>query len=222
MSDFSITVDVVDYDPKTLTSLIQRSKDEYKNFRIDIKSDHAMFIEFGTNGVHSDSPGKGTGAKGTKSEAFENIITWYMIRASEPNRDRARAKAYPIFTNIMKNGIPPQPFIRPAVYSVRQMLSKGGSLCKPDTTMRDVCEALKAEMHRNLRDNKTLYGEEKILKSIEEVWGTLDELETGRVDMATSPDGIESSVWNTPYADWNGDTSRALERRAHRDSLKFK
>lgn len=223
MGDFSVTIDVVDFDPKALTNLIQRSKDIYKNFRIDIDSDHAMFIEFGTNGKHPGAPGGGTGAGGSAEEAYNNILKWYMARSGQHDERKARHEVYPIFRKIMREGIPPQPFIRPAMHSVRRRLQKGGDLCRADTTMLDVCEALTTEMANNLRDNRTLYGEKRILKSIHVVWGTLEELATDRVNMADPSNGfVSSDIWNSDEADWRGNVTRARERKANIDRLRFK
>lgn len=217
--NIKIVVEEVDVDTDALAKAVE-SDPRFVGLNVVVDAPHAEYIEFGTDGNPNwgDNPKRSKKGKGTflKSppQVYTNLKKWVMERGGIPEAD-ADAITYPIYRKIMKEGIPPQPFIRPAIYNVKQRLDEGGDLHMAELSLEDIAKMLIAEMWRLLDENRTLYGGNALLNSI-----YIESFESTSLDFDMSQD-IPQEIWENPYADKHGDTTRALKRKSNIDRLRW-
>jgi hypothetical protein len=197
----------------------QAAKDaRYKPYRVHIDSDHATMLEFGTNGSKTSKDtiaprGKGK-TKEQWSDAAKDIYDWAKARS---NGELSDQEAYLIFRKIMEKGIPPQPFIRPALHEIEHLLLHTDTF--KDKSVRDIMEMLRVFMLNNLQSNFTLYQggtlKDKIL--VEE--GYVDESAFENEDFLRT---ITEEMCQSDLMDLNGNEDRARERQENKDKLRFR
>lgn len=215
-----VTVNNVSVDVDALREVIEAEPD-FAKFRVVVDSPHAEFIEFGTDGKAGwgRNPTKNKKGYGTflknPPESYVNIRKWVIARGKVPENE-ADAIAYPIYRKIMLEGIPPQPFIRPAMYNMKQRLSDGGDLHNTKLTLKEIAMMLLEDMRDILEENKTSYGDRALLRSI-----YIESVDNETSQTFDDADSIPEEIWNNPYADRHGDTDRALERRNNIDRLRW-
>ena len=205
------------------------AKDEsYWPFVVHVDSEHASYVEFGTTGKGEGKMVRGKRSKGafsSSSEFSDNIKTWLRNRGAlmgnggvfareGPSEDQV---AFAVMKKLIEQGMPPQPFIRPAVHTVEQELEDG---IFEDATMDDVAAELESLMIWNLDSNHTIYPGGTIADTIhiERYNPSSEEIEGGAM---VNGEPISENIWKSDYADWKGNEDRAKERRANIRSLRF-
>lgn len=188
--------------------------ERYRPFKITIDSDHAKFIEFGTNGHVGGGPSRMT-AKGSVHPVEKKIREWVKARKGEQD-DRL---AHLIYKQIMEEGIPPQPFIRPGIHSTLAMIDTG-MVDFGKMTTEDIAQLFIDNMERCLRDNRTLYGTEELLKSIDYEIVTPEEYR--RLENESGLDGISDEIWASDEMDLNGNVDRTRMRKENIGNLRFR
>lgn len=230
----------VEYDEKTEKEIIEAAQNALEEsdgskhlpFQVIIDSDHAGYVEFGTQGSAKkyDPPrslkkGRGKGAQ-QRGELFQNVKAWIKARNMGMSFSPEYAKdsdldslAHIISKKIFEEGIPPQPFIRPAIHEIERRLDAGEYYY---FTMEDIATDLVELMKNYLRENRTLYGDENILNAIsirkltfEEARRSIDE------PIMIGNTYVPREVWEDPDADMQGDPTRAQYRRAHINDLRW-
>lgn len=222
MGNLEVMVTVTDVSVDTDAILKKIYADpNYSKFRIVVDSPHADFIEFGTDGKpgwgkNPERRGKGHGRfLKDPPESYVNIRKWLIARSGIPEKE-ADAIAYRIYRKIMQEGIPPQPFVRPAMFNMKQRLSEGGDLHNKKVTMKELALMLLENIRDILEENKTSYGDRALLRSIYIESVSADE-ENGFEGVSDVP----QEIWENPYADMHGNTERALERQRNINRLKW-
>ena len=222
MTEITVMIEAITIKGNVDAAITEALGVKYAPFKVNVESDHARYIEFGTNGVGKTPSAvrKRTGGAprtGTKSEAYENIRKWVKARFPLPlipncgsqNQDQL---AYAIYRKIMEEGIPPQPFIRPSILAVQTKMENG---TYEDMTMEDIAKDLAAEMKRMLDENLASYGQEELANSI---WVSPITAKEALANAESWPvfDGadIPDYIWNDPEMDLNGSVQRTRERKA--------
>lgn len=194
---------------------------KYWPFRINVTSEHAGYVEFGTQG-ESDGRKRAAG----NNEFFENLKTWLYERGasmyapgsglwalSGQSETELNRIAYAVMMKIIKEGSPPQPFIRPAVHTIEKFVEDG---MYTNGDMEQIAQDLVSEMYFKLKENHTLYGSEEILRSIQIEWlEPGSEIETGSTVMVGGKP-VDERIWASDYADLKGNTERAKNRDVSR------
>ena len=174
------------------------------------ESEHAMYIEFGTNGAHSGGGG-GLKSKGQPSAVELEIRTWVERRFHKTGKERD-AVARNVYRKIMREGIPPQPFFRPAVYNVMQQVSSDPQwFSKEDHSILKIAEMIAEEMKRILRENDTPVSGDIIDKiSFYEDPGDRP------LEVSAGLRNMPQNVLDSTTADLNGNEQRAIEGKKRR------
>ena len=221
MDEISVLIESVSVEGDMDATFSKALGVKYTPFKIEILSDHARFIEFGTNGVGKSPaaiksrPGQRY-KTGIKSDAYENIREWAYARYPLPLLSGNKTGsiddlAYVIYKKIMNEGIPPQPFIRPALFAAQEKIKNGSY---KDMTIEDIAKDIASEMKRMLDENLTSYGEENLANSIWVGPMTTDEA-LRNLDSKPIVNGVEipDYIWNDPEMDLNGNVERARARK---------
>ena len=153
MSDIVITgIEFIGGDDAVTKALMEamRDSDQFAPFDIVIESDHASYVEYGTGPATSGSHESDAFGQSTK----DKIMRWAMEKPScaglTPRQRKDRA--YATYNKVMKRGIPPMPFIRPALdefftsENLTEFFSNGG-------TMEKMAQHLASRMQDILLEN---------------------------------------------------------------------
>lgn len=170
--------------------------EDYWPFILSIESDHASYVEFGTQGRPiRDKSEKGSGLKDSKM--FDNLKKWLIARGG-PNDD---AVVHQIMKKIIKEGSPPQPFVRPAVHDIEDLINRGEYEHK---TMQHVIDDLLFLLVDYLNRNHTIYEGGEILKTIkiEKVNPNDGRLESESPSI--DDHAIDEAVWASRESDLRG------------------
>lgn len=174
-------------DPQEVADMLKEMIEQTERFTphtLVIDSEHALYVEFGT--------GPASGKKDPSKDVMQEFDDWVRDKLHIVDPKKRRKVAKNIYHYVMENGIPPQPFLRPAVVRVRQKLppnffAEGGSI-------RELLENwLKPEIQRILEEENITYSGD-IRDSIRVVEGEYE------VEM---PD-IPANVWNDPELGYDG------------------
>lgn len=152
---------------------------------IIVGSDHAQAVEFGTNPARPN----GSRRPGEVSKVEAEIREWVGRKLGLTGAERDR-RAHAIYRSIMENGMAPQPYARPAMYSVLDDIRSGAY--DGELTVRGVAEAIASRMEEILTINDTIFKGE-LISSIR--------VEEARDGMSTT---IDDSLMDDPYAGANG------------------
>lgn len=204
------------------------AKDKASPYVLRINSDHALYIEFGTGPAKGPAKsGKGSGP----TDTLDKIKEWVMARSkgtvskytghdpfSKMSKSELDQVSYLIYRKIMNYGIPPQPFIRPAIHEMERRL-ESGEYDYEGCTMEDVLNDLVELMRRNLDENHTIYDGGSIADSIEIEKVDFDDPILSADPLAEM--GISEEIWQSDYMDKNGNTRRAYERKMGGSMLRW-
>lgn len=188
----------LDHDLKGVEGAIEKLilKHIGKSFHasVIVDSPHARFIEFGTTG----SKAKPRGGKRVSSvpkeptEFHKRIVEW----ANSPKMKGKNLDPDAVYYKILNEGIPPQPFFRPAILEVQEELNNGGPLAEEiikwegegSNPAMMVAEEMKKRMKDILKRNNTNYKN-----------GISDSI---RVEVTIQPDSegtnIDTELMNNP------------------------
>ena len=191
----SCVVESAILDPDDVRDLLE-GEGAYKPHTIVVDSDHAIYVEFGSGPATK-------GSKASGKNLFAELDRWAerKLGIKDPGRRKRAVRA--IYHNIMEHGIPPQPYMRPAVHNVLDLLTpdwfeEGG-------TVKELAEMIAAEMKRLLEEHNTTYMGE-IRDSIRVV--------EGEEDGDDRLEGISKEVWNSDDLGYDG-KRKAVRYRWH-------
>lgn len=193
---------------KDIAEEVLMNDEDYWPFVLSVDSDHASYVEFGSQGRTSKPT-----SKNRTSKMYSNIEAWLKARGG----DSDPGTVIRVMKKIIRDGSPPQPFVRPAVLQLQAGLEEGEY---EGFTMRQLSEELIVLMTRFLVENNTLYGDEDILHSISVEPVSPDVVKSMSDDPMVGDLPIDESIWKEPDADWKGDTSRTRMRRE--SNLRFR
>ena len=193
------------------------SNERFKPYRVVIDSDHALAIEFGSRPIAPDyQPGSKKGQNKNKNMSggdtlYEKIKEWYKAR----NRGiYTESSVYLIYRSIMRNGTPPQPFIRPAIHAIESKIANGAYGENVDT--KKIADELVENMKENLRKNFTIYPGGSIEKSIR-----IEEY-VGESGLDKETEFLRGDLWKSDTANYEGDSQPAINREINRHRLKWR
>ena len=220
--DISVEIDKSYLDEEIVKELTEdltkqaEAEARFRPYRVRVDSEHATMIEFGTKG--SPIPpreNRSTGRKKSQeswSEAAKNIKKWVDTRSNNTATDE---ESFLIFKKIMREGIPPQPFVRPALHLVEMLLETTDTF--RNASVRDIAELFKMFMLEYLRRNRTIYEGGSIADKIY-VEEAVDQDDRFDEFLNTLP----QEIWDSDYMDLEGDETRAKARQNNLDKLRFK
>jgi hypothetical protein len=219
---FDIAGFSVEYNEGFLESFEGELPTEYKPVIFHIDSDHAQYIEFGSQGrkdITFEKHSKNGTKSSKKSNVYEKIRAWVVARGAKGTDKELDQLAFAIFRKIATEGIPPQPFIRPAIHDIEREVD-AGEFADENSTMETLATAFMERMIQYLEENHTIYDGGSIKDSIS--WEHV-EFDDPRLDGGTLFGGIDipEDVWENDYADLKGDVSRALERKRNLENLRW-
>lgn len=182
----SCVVESAVLDPDDVRDLLA-AEGAYAPRTIVVDCEHAIYIEFGS----------GPATKGRKSSGRSLIVElerWAESKLSIKDPKKRKSAVYAIYKKIVRYGIPPQPFLRPAVHNVLDRLTpdwfeEGG-------TTDELARLIADEMKRLLEEHNTIYTGE-IRDSIRIVKGE-DEEGDERLEH------ISKEVWNSDDLGYDG------------------
>lgn len=143
---------------------------------IIISAPYAKYVEFGSN------PAKGS--KASNSEVWKELDKWLRDKMGIIDDKERRRALWPVYRKIMEEGIPPQPFIRPAIH--KTLATIGDDWFANGGTMQELAEIIVRVMKNNLELNRTNYTG-KLRDSIYIV--------TGAVEGDSDLENIPADVW---------------------------
>lgn len=199
MAELQVPVDVEGYieNPELWEEQIRDlvlEEGDFEPCTIVVDSEHAVYVEFGTGPATRRQ-------KDPNVDVHGEIEKWVEIKLGIKDPKRRRRVADRVYHSIMEHGMPPSPYLRPAVFKVLENLpndwfSDGG-------TTRELAELIVVEMKRQLEQNNTIYTGE-IAQSIQVVRGEVEESEV--------QSKVSKEVWNEKDLAYDG------VRRARRRS----
>lgn len=161
-------------------------REDFAPHTIVVDSDHALYVEFGTGPAQ-----KGRRASG--KNVYASIYEWVEGKLGIKDPAKRRQAAHNIYHSIMENGIPPQPFLRPALQNV--LVRIGNDYFSDGGTIRGLAEMIASEMVRLLQDHNTVYMGE-LRDSIRVVAGSVEEDD--------EQSRIPKEVWNRDDVGYDG------------------
>lgn len=175
-------------DPSEAIAEMLLENDAFKAYRIVVDDEKAGYIEFGT--LPSSAPPRPKSEQGTPTEVELKFREWVKRKFGLNDQARINAIAHGIYKDIMQNGMPPIPFMRPAMYTALDS-AKAMDLTDPylDThTIKDLAEEITDLMRRYLDNNDTV-DSGTLRDSIQEPEKVDLESDTGVADVVDSPNG---------------------------------
>lgn len=212
MSSLSIELDI---DDARLEGYIQDILEQSGKFRpvvIGDYCDHAFDVEFGTNGVkgYPYDPKSSYKARGGKSPVLIDLEKWVERKLHYTGKEKERV-ALKVYHNVMKDGIPPQPFFRVAVHNIINMIESDKDWFNKDgNDLLEAARLMKEEMIHILYENGTPFTGE-IVDSIR--YGYAEE---GQEDISEAMARLPPGVLESDWADLNGNEERAREAKKRR------
>lgn len=170
-------------------------KGDYAPRTIVVESDHSVYVEFGTG------PARG-GAKSTQTNVRKEIEKWVERKLGIADPKKRHNVAYKIYRNLMENGMPPQPYLRPAISKVMDRLEP--TFFEDGGTIRELADLIVREMENQLRANDTIYTGE-LIQSIRVYEGDIGE-------ESDAQKRIPTDVWNQDDVGFDGKRRAARYR----------
>lgn len=204
---FSIEFDVDEAELLGYLDEVVAQSDRFRPAWVVDESEHSLYIEFGTNGAHYS---KGSGRQGPSPVELE-LRKWVEGKFHKHGKERDKI-AERVYHKIMREGIPPQPFFRPAVNNVLQRISSDPEwFQKEDNSILKVAELIAEEMKRILIENGTPFTND-IVDKIDYFPDDGSRSE----DMSSGLSNLPRYVLDSQTADLNGDEQRASEAKKRR------
>jgi len=206
-----VSVEIDETDLEDYVKELMESSGRFKPAWVADYSDHAMFVEFGTNGAHFT---KGTATYRSKNQISpveESIRKWAEEKFGLKGHDRDYF-AHNVYRKLMREGMPPQPFVRPAIYNVLQMVYADKDwFDKEDNSILKVAELIAMEMKRILDENGT-----PVSGDIKDQIQFFEDDGSRPYDMSPGLERLSPEVLNSLTADLNGDENRAADAKQRR------
>lgn len=139
---------------KALMSAMRESE-KFKPFDIVIDSDHASYVEYGTGPANSGSHEADVFGQSAK----DKIMRWAQTKPSFAGLTPRQRKdlGYATYNKVMKMGIPPTPFIRPALDEFFTSENLTEFFSNENGTMERMAQHLASRMQDILLENDTYY-----------------------------------------------------------------
>ena len=209
---FQIELDMDDERIKNFIQDIVDQSDKFRPAKVWTDCDHGFDVEFGTNGATGFvyDPRSSYKSRGTKSPVLMDIEEWVEQKLGHKGKHKENV-ARKVYHNLMRDGMPPQPFFRPAVHNIINMIESDPSwFNKEGNDLLEATRLMKEEMVRLLEENGTVY-KGTLRDSLKYDYADDDD-EVVSEAMARLPTGVLESDW----ADLNGNEERAREARRKR------
>lgn len=111
-------------------SLEKQMKEKMKSWSVVIDAPYALSLEFGTRGAESKGPktrkifydSDGNVTERWVTNTFYSLYLWAARRTGDPKDAFRLASA--TYHNVIKNGLAPHPFIRPALHDVEDHIEE--------------------------------------------------------------------------------------------------
>lgn len=158
-----------------------------------IESRNAQFVEFGT------TPARRATYTAGESPVLKRIREWCAHKwgLTEGSKELDRRSRY-LYHKIMENGLAPSPFIRPALETLKDELTKAGDEWTSLVSLEELAEFLAEQLRVNLIQDDHIYTGE-LLDSI---------YVTEYYDEGESPGNPEyEELWADPRAGVGGKTA---------------
>lgn len=170
----------------SLEELLSESGD-FAPHTIVVDSDHALYVEFGSGPA---TPGN----KSSSKNVFGEIEKWVGQKLGVDDPVERHRVAYAVYRSLMAKGMPPQPYLRPAVHRVLDRLtnewfSDGGSI-------RELAELIATEAGNMLERNNTIY--------TGELRDSIRVVRDGDIRESDEQTRIPKEVWNRDDVGFDG------------------
>lgn len=182
-----VEMDVID--PEAFAPMLRdmvEGLDEFAPRTIVVESDHSIYVEFGTGPARPGNRAKNT-------HVHKEIEKWVELKLGIADPKKRRNVAHRIYKNLMENGMPPQPYLRPAITKVMSTLQS--TFFEDGGSIRELCDLIVREMKVQLERNGTIYTGE-LVNSIKVYKGEMEES-----DMQAR---IPTEVWNRDDVGYDG------------------
>lgn len=144
-------------DPVPVIEQMLREHDAFKPYRIEVADDKAAFIEFGT--MPSQAPSRPKSERKSPTEVELKFREWVRKKFGSTDEEWIKKEAHRIYKNIMRYGMAPIPFMRPAMY-VALDEAEAGNINNPyldSHTTKDLADEIVELMKRYIDTNDTIY-----------------------------------------------------------------
>ena len=202
----SVEISVDDAELRGYLEDIIDQSDKFHPAWVVNESEHSLYVEFGTNGAHF-----GQKSKGTISPVELEIRNWAEAKFRMHGKERD-AFAHSVYRKLMREGMPPQPYFRPAVNNVMQMVTSDPDwFDKDDNSLLKIAELIAEEMKRILYENNTPVSGD-IINKID----YFPDDGSRRDDVSSGLSHMPQNVLDSLTADLNGDEQRAADAKKRR------
>ncbi len=183
-------------DPSEAIAQMLLEHDAFKAYRIRVEADHAGYVEFGT--VPSTAPPRPKEEWGTPTAVELKFREWVRRKFGITEPSLLNRKAHAIYKDIMQNGIPPIPFMRPAMYTALDE-AEAGNINDPwldHNTTKDLADWI-VELMKEYLDNNDTVDSGTLRDSIQD---------PEEVDLDSDTDSYDSTAVATPDHIWESRT----------------
>lgn len=181
-------------DPGHVIEQIVLEHPAFKPYRIVVDSEKAGWVEFGT--LPSTAPPRPKEEWGTPTEVELKFREWVKRKFNFQDSKMTNQVARRIYKDIMQNGMPPIPFMRPAMYTALDE-AEAHNLHDPyldHNTIEDLACEIVDLMKRYLDLNETVDSGE-LMNSIQDPVEVDLGSDTGTADVNAS--GIPDRLWES-------------------------
>lgn len=161
---------------------------------VSIKDPVAWYVEFGT-GPAFDARGY---KEGNKSPVYDRILNWATSQKIGKTGKEAQRFAWAVYKRLMNEGMPPQPFFRPAIHAFEAEL-KANPEHFEGMTVKELADELANRIGEKMREHNTPYlykldspGRSIVVEPVRNV---------NDVDMP-SKDRLPKEIWDSDVADY--------------------
>lgn len=181
-------------DPSELIAKMILENDAFKPYRIKVDSDHAGYVEFGT--LPSTAPPRPKEEQGTPTAVELKFREWVKRKFNISDPKKLNRVAHNIYKDIMQNGMPPIPYMRPAMYTALDEI-EARNLNDPwldHNTTKDLADWI-VELMKEYLDNNDTVDSGELRDSIqppEEV-----DLESDTEDYDTESVARSDTIWDS-------------------------
>lgn len=180
-------------DPSEAIAQMVLESDSFKAYRIVVDDEKAGYVEFGT--LPSTASPRDKSLWGTPTEVELKFREWVKRKYGLHDQDRINVIAHGIYKDIMQNGMPPIPFMRPAMYSVLDN-AKAGNVTSPyldSHTTKDLADEI-VELMKAFLDNNDTVDSGVLRESIQEPEEVDPESD---IESLTTAIGLSERLWDS-------------------------
>lgn len=138
-------------------------------YTIRVDNEHAEFLEFGSTPARDSTPKYSGGEISPVERKFREWVTrakGLPTGGVKPTKGDRIAKA--VYKQAMEKGVPPYPFLRPALYEVMNQIANGDDLGMVEAmSVEPAVERIVERMIANITAHGMVHGDESLIDSIE-------------------------------------------------------